>query len=258
MYLEAGRFLIENTMNGWEMSRTQNSQPIRHRRRFHVAISQTIVRWSFRVLMTLAYRIRVHGLENYPDQGRMLVCSNHQSFLDPVILGVICPKPINYLGRKTLFRFAPFGWFLSWNDTIPIDRDASGIGGMKETMRRIKRGESVLMFPEGTRSPDGEFKSIMSGFCVMAKRTKATLMPIGFEGAYQSYSRNMILPRLGRIHAVMGEPIHFDEYGELSDEDLTKMLEARIRECFEAAREHWRKSCWGVESRRRPLEHDLK
>jgi len=204
-------------------------------------MAQGIVRWCARISMTLAYRIRVHGLENFPDHDRLLVCANHQSFLDPVILGVVCPRPINYLGRKTLFRFAAVGWLLSWNDTIAIDRDA-GFGGMKETMRRIKRGESVLMFPEGTRSDDGELKPIKSGFCVMAKRTKATLMPVGFDGAFQAYSRKMILPRPGNIQVVIGKPIPFEEFGELSDAEVTKLLESRIRECFEAARMYWRNS----------------
>lgn len=192
--------------------------------------------------MTLMYRIRVHGLENYPDSDGMLVCSNHQSFLDPLILGVVCPRPVNYLGRKTLFKFPPLGWFLRWNDTISIDREAVGIGGMKETLRRIKRGETVAMFPEGTRCNDGEFHSLMLGFCSVAKRCKATLMPIGFDGAFQSYSRNMKLPRPGRIQAVMGEPIKFEEYADLSDQETADLLESRIRACFNEARQRWTKS----------------
>ena len=190
------------------------------------------------------YRIRVHELENYPEHDGLLVCSNHQSFLDPLVIGVVCPRPVNYLGRKTLFRFPPLGWFLSWNDTIPIDREATGIGGLKETLRRIKRGESVVMFPEGTRTNDGSVKPFMSGFCAVAKRSKATLMPIGFEGAFQAYSREMKFPRPGRIHAVMGKPIPFEEYSDLDDDAITKLLEERVKECFAEAQVHWNRSRW--------------
>ena len=158
------------------------------RRPIHIAFGQGCVRWFFRILLTLMYRIRVHGLENYPKHDGLLVCSNHQSFLDPLILGVVCPRPVNYLGRKTLFKFPPLGWFLKWNDTIAIDREASGIGGLKETLRRIKRGETVVMFPEGTRCSDGEFHKLMLGFCAISRRSKATLMPIGFDGAFQALS----------------------------------------------------------------------
>lgn len=188
------------------------------------------------------YRIRVYGLKNYPEHDGLLVCSNHQSFLDPLILGVICPRPVNYLGRKSLFKFAPIGWFLKWNDTIAIDRDNTGIGGMKETLRRIKRGESVVLFPEGTRTPDGELRPMMSGFCAVAKRSKSTLMPVAFDGAYQAYPRSRKFPLPGRLHAVMGEPIPYEEYGELTDQETTALLESRIRECFGKARQHWLRS----------------
>lgn len=222
----------------------------KRRRPLPIAVCQNVVRWFFRVLMTLTYRIRVYDLANFPSENRLLICSNHQSFLDPLILGVVCPRPINYLARKTLFRFAPMAWFLKWNDTIAIDREATGIGGMKETLRRIKRGESVLMFPEGTRTPDGELHELMSGFCVLAKRSKATLMPIGFDGAFQAYPRQHKLPRAGHIHVVMGQPIRFEEYGSLTDEQVTELLASRIRTSFMAARGHWRRVNGDVEPRR--------
>jgi 1-acyl-sn-glycerol-3-phosphate acyltransferase len=207
-----------------------------------VQFGQAVVRFFFRILFTLFYRIRVHGLENYPAHDGMLVCLNHQSNLDPLIAGVICPRPVNYLGKHSLFTYAPMAWFFGWNDTIAIDREAGGIGGMKETLRRIKRGESVAMFPEGTRCPDGEIHSLKLGFCSVAKRTKSTLMPIGFDGAFQAYPRTQILPRAGRIHAVMGQPIPFEEYESLADQELADLLELRIRECFNEARVRWQAS----------------
>lgn len=212
------------------------------RRPLLIEIGQGVVRWFFRLSLTVLYRIRVHGLEKYPKHDGLLVCSNHQSFLDPLILGVVCPRPVNYLGRKSLFKFSLMSWFLTWNDTIAIDRSATGIGGMKETLRRIKRGESVVMFPEGTRTPDGEFHKLMLGFCAVAKRSRSTLMPIGFDGAFQAYSRDMKFPLPGRIHVVMGEPITYEDYESLTDQETTDLLESRIRICFEEARHRWRHS----------------
>ena len=218
------------------------SQTRKLRRPLLMHVGQIGVRWFFRISLMLFYRIRVHELKNYPDHDGLLVCSNHQSFLDPLILGVVCPRPVNYLGRKSLFKFPPLAWFLHWNDTIAIDREATGIGGMKETLRRIKRGESVVMFPEGTRTENGELNAMMPGFCAVAKRAKATLMPIGFDGAYQAYPRDRKLPKPGRIHVVMGQPISFDEYVSLTDQETTDLLESRIRDCFEKARIHWQSS----------------
>jgi len=214
----------------------------KRRRSLPIAVCQSVVRWFFRLSFTVLYRIRVYGLENYPVEDGMLICSNHQSFFDPLILGMVCPRPVNYLGRKSLFKFAPMGWFMAWNDTIPIDRDSTGIAGMKETIRRLKRGESVVMFPEGTRTPDGEIQSLMPGFTALSRRTKATLQPIGFDGAFQAYPRNRKLPRLGRIHVVMGKPIPFEEYQSLDDQQTSDLLESRIRSCFEQSKVHWRRS----------------
>jgi len=187
----------------------------------------------------ILYRVRVYELKNFPQRDRLLICSNHQSYLDPLILGITCPRPVNYLGRKNLLRFPIFGWFLRFNDAIPIDRDRNALSGIKETLRRLKRGESVVMFPEGTRTTDGEVQSLKLGFCTLARRSKSTLMPIGFDGAYQAYPRGQALPRLGRIHVVMGKPISFEEYHPLTDQEMADLLESRIVECFEKAR-HYR------------------
>lgn len=190
--------------------------------------------------MLLGYRVRTHRLENFPSTGSLLICCNHQSYFDPLVLGITCPRPVNYLGRKSLLRFPIFGWFLRFNDTIPIDRDAHAFSGMKETLRRLKRGESVVMFPEGTRSPDGEFKPLKLGFCALVRRSKSSLMPVGIDGAYQAYPRGQKIPRLGKIHVVFGEPIPFEVYNPLTDQEMADLLEERIRKCFDEARAHWK------------------
>lgn len=214
----------------------------KRRRPLFIEVTQEITRWFVRVLMTLIYSIRVYDLENFPKQDGLLICCNHQSNLDPVIMGVVCPRPVNYLGKKSLFRVPYLAWFLRWHDTIGIDLEGTGIGGMKEMLRRLKRGESVVMFPEGTRTPDGELSPMMPGFCSVAKRAKSTLVPVGFDGAYQAYPRNKKFPGPGRIHVVMGKPILFEEYKSLTDQETTDLLASRIRTCFEKARHHWQRS----------------
>lgn len=216
-----------------------SSDHLQRRRPFAIEIGQHCVRWFFRLLLTLLYRIRVHGLENYPEEERLLICANHQSFLDPIVMGVVCPRPVNYLARQTLFKFKPLAKFLLFNDSIPIDREASGIAGIKETLRRLKRDEAVVMFPEGTRSRDGQLQPLMPGFCLLAKKTKATLMPIGLDGCFQAYAPGQKLPRLGTIHAVMGTPIPYEEYADLTDQETTELLASRIQECFDEARRRW-------------------
>ncbi|QEG22118.1 1-acyl-sn-glycerol-3-phosphate acyltransferase [Mariniblastus fucicola] len=185
----------------------------------------------------LPYRIRIDGMKRYPRTGPMLVCSNHQSNLDPLILGCACPRPVNYLAKKQLFKFPPLGWFLRWNDAIELDREATGLGGIKETLKRLKKKESVVMFPEGTRSRDGELLPIKRGFCTLVKKTKVTIMPVAIDGAWDALPRHSPWPNFGAtINVVFGDPIEPEEYADLSDDELTALLEEKIRECFEKAR----------------------
>ena len=182
------------------------------------------------------FRLRIDGMHRYPRSGPMLVCSNHQSNLDPLILGCACPRPVNYLAKKQLFEFGPLGWFLRWNDAIELDRER-GLGGIKETLKRLKRKESVVMFPEGTRSKDGELQPVKSGFCTLVKKAKVPILPVAIEGAWDALPRHSPVPNFGAtIQVVFGEAIEPAEYSVLSDEELTELLDQKIRECFEKAR----------------------
>lgn len=184
----------------------------------------------------MAFRIRVDGMQLCPKTGPMLLCSNHQSNLDPMILGCACPRPVNYLAKKQLFSFPPLGWFLRWNDAIELDRK-KGLGGIKETLKRLKKKESVVMFPEGTRSKDGELQPVKSGFCTLAKKTKVAILPVAIAGACEVLPPGSLIPNMSAtIQVAFGEAIYPEEYAELSDDALTTLLEVRIRECFEKAR----------------------
>ena len=124
------------------------------------------------MLAVVVFRIRCFGREHVPPSGGGLVMSNHQSNMDPVLVGLATNRRLNYLARETLFAFAPFRWLIKSLDAIAIDREGLGLAGLKETLRRLKRGELVLIFPEGTRTRDGEIAPLKSGFCAVARRIR--------------------------------------------------------------------------------------
>lgn len=177
----------------------------------------------------VGYRIRYWGRENIPRQGGVLVVSNHQSHLDPPLVGAGCPRRMNYLARNTLFRFGPFRWLIRSLDAIPIDLEGVGVTGFKETLRRLKRGEMVLMFPEGTRTRDGRVGPFLPGFSTLAVRTRSAILPVALEGAYQAWPRRHKLPRPAVIHVSYGHPILPSQFGQHSDEQLVREVERRIR-----------------------------
>ena len=184
------------------------------------------------------FQVRHTGVENIPAQGAALVVSNHQSHFDPPLVGMGCRRRMNYLARDTLFRFAPFGWIIHSVDAIPIDRKGVGLSGIKESLRRLKRGELLVVFPEGTRTPDGQIKPFRPGFTALAVRTKAAIVPAAIEGAYAAWPRWRKLPRPGRIHVHYGPPILPEEIASLDERELLAEVQRRVRQCHAEIMRH--------------------
>jgi 1-acyl-sn-glycerol-3-phosphate acyltransferase len=179
----------------------------------------------------LAYRVRHYGRENIPTSGGVLVVSNHQSHFDPPLVGMGVPRRMNYLARDTLFGFAPFRWLIHSLDAIPIDRDGIGLGGIKESLRRLKRGEMVLVFPEGTRTRDGEIGAFRPGFTALASRSGAAILPVAIDGAYAAWPRDQKFPGLGRIRVRYGPPLRPEEIRGRDERELLAEVERRVRAC---------------------------
>ncbi len=189
-----------------------------------------------RIVAVTVFQIRCRGRQFLPRSGGGLVLSNHQSNLDPILIGLGCSRRLNYVARQTLFRFAPLRWLLNSLDTIPIDREGSGFGGLKETLKRLKRGELVLLFPEGTRSPDGEVHAMKPGFCAIAKRSGVPLIPMALDGAFEAWPRHRTIPRRTVVHVEFGESITPADVERMSDDELVREVERRIRLCHESTR----------------------
>ncbi len=119
---------------------------------------------DFLSLVTINIAHHCYGVFWFPTEGRhyldfeggAMLLATHQSVMDPVLVGLIANRRLNYLARKTLFKNAAFGFLIRLLDAIEIDRDRGGLSGLKEMLKRLKRDEAVLMFPEGTRTMDGQ------------------------------------------------------------------------------------------------------
>jgi len=182
------------------------------------------------------FGFRVFGQRNIPARGPVLILANHQSHFDPVLVGMCSRRRMNYLARESLFTFAPLRWLITSLDAIPIDRDGLGMSGVKETLRRLKREEIVLMFPEGTRTPHGEVTRMKPGFAALARRCRAPLLPVGIDGAFHAWPRTRPLPQLGTICVVIGEPLPPETVATLDDRQLVEAVDQRVRTCHARAR----------------------
>jgi 1-acyl-sn-glycerol-3-phosphate acyltransferase len=187
----------------------------------------------------VSFHVRFSGRENIPKEGGVLVVSNHQSHLDPPLIGLGCPRQISPIGRETLFDVPLLGPVMKLLGTIPIDREGMGISGIKESLRRLKHGELVLIFPEGTRSEDGQIAPFKPGFGTLAIRSRAYILPVAIEGAFACWPRSRKLPRLGRIRIHYGEPIPPDQVSRFDDRQLLKEVERRVHDCQAFLRKTW-------------------
>lgn len=167
-------------------------------------------------LFNFGYSLRCVGGKNIPMNGPALLVANHQSFLDPLIVGLSTWRHLRYLGRATLFRSSLFAKLIRSLGCVPIDQDGFARDGITLTLDLLKSGEAVLMFPEGERTPDGEVHDMKPGMRLLLRYAPVPVIPIGIAGAFEAYPRHQKVPGLApiifpssrkRIGIVVGEPI---------------------------------------------------
>ncbi|MDX1964827.1 MAG: lysophospholipid acyltransferase family protein [Pirellulales bacterium] len=175
--------------------------------------------------------LRARGTRKFPATGGVLVLANHQSNADPPLIGCVCPRRMNYLARESLFHHPWFRWLILSLDAIPIDREGLGLEGIKQTMKRLKAGEVVLMFPEGTRTPHGRVQPLKPGFLALVRRTGAAIVPVGLAGLYEAWPRSHSWPSPGWVQIEYGEPLFPQEIQGYDDDTLLAELTRRLTAC---------------------------
>lgn len=187
------------------------------------------------VLLSAFYGLRATGRKNLPKTGPALLISNHLSYLDVFLLGILLPRPLNYVARSTLF-VPGVGAFIRSVGGFPIQRDGLGASGMKETLRRLRNGGIVTLFPEGTRSPDGELGEIKAGIALLASRAKVTVIPAAVAGTFESWSRSQPVPIPHPLRVHFGPPIPPEEVAALEPDAVVALIRDRLLESQRAAR----------------------
>jgi len=134
-----------------------------------------------RTLAVAIFGFRSRFVEPLPKTGPLIVLASHQTFLDPILLGVATDRRLSSLARGSLYRFKPFAALITLLDAIPIDLDASAVKAMKAVIARLKRGGAVTIFPEGARTHDGRPGEFKSGFALIAKRAAAAIVPVKYR-----------------------------------------------------------------------------
>lgn len=185
-----------------------------------------IVWQSIKILAIVFFRIRTYGKRNVPVEGGALLASNHQSYLDPAIIGLVLNKPIYFLARKELYEANKlFGWFLTKLNTIPLERRGFDSTGLRRAIEVLQKGGLLVVFPEGTRTSDGRIGEVKKGIGLLGIRANVPLIPTLIDGAYQSWPRNRKFPiKPEPITVRFDKPIWLGSSEKLSDSDNISIL----------------------------------
>jgi len=189
-----------------------------------------------RTLGVAVFGFRSRFVEPLPKTGPLIVLSSHQTFLDPLLLGLATDRRLSSLARSSLYRFKPFAAVITALDALPIDRESSALKAMKVVIARLKRGAAVTIFPEGSRTTDGQLGEFKSGFALIAKRAAAPIVPVAIVGAFECWPRTRLLPRPGRIRLEFGAILTAAEVAALSEREIFAICTQRIRELDAKAR----------------------
>jgi 1-acyl-sn-glycerol-3-phosphate acyltransferase len=174
-------------------------------------------------------------MSGVPLTGSAIFAANHISFYDPPAIGAQVHRPFNYFARDTLYK----GWFgkaLHKLDTIPVARENADIKSLKAIFKALKNKGAVAIYPEGTRSVDGQLAEPKAGAGMIACKSKATVIPTRIFGTFEAYGRQHKLPSLGgSIHIAYGPPMTVAEIDPGKDHperylEASRRIMARIAE----------------------------
>ncbi len=182
------------------------------------------------VFCAIVFRLRVRGRENVPRGGAYILAGNHQSYLDPVFCGVGLRRRLCYVARDSLYRFKPFAWLIRSLDAIPIGRDKADIAAMKMIIARLQQGEAVCLYPEGTRTHDGGIVAFKAGFGLLCRRSRAAVVPVLVDGAFECWPRQKRFFVPGRVTIWYGPTLAPEEICAMTNEELADRLTATLRQ----------------------------
>jgi 1-acyl-sn-glycerol-3-phosphate acyltransferase len=172
-----------------------------------------VAKTFFRIVFTLYNRLEIRGLDKVPRGVTLIVASNHSSYIDPPLLGGVFPGRLRYLAKESLFRNSIFGFLISALGATSVAREDSQRAGavLKLLLRVLAGGESVLIFPEGTRSSDGKLKPLEGGAAFLSVKSGVPIQPVYILGSSRGWPPHKAFPRPAKVIVSFGSPIYPDQ-----------------------------------------------
>ena len=190
------------------------------------------------------FHLKTRGLENLPDQGPYLICSNHQSYIDPIVMAAALPwrlfRGTFALGTSEIFGAGFMRRLAGWLRVIVLDPDANLVPAMRAGAYGLAQGRILILYPEGERSDDGTPRVFRKGAAILSIHAQAPIIPVAIEGFYEAWPRHQKFPRFNDLQLVFGKPIQPPPANQASEgayEGLTVELKSRVVAMWRGLRE---------------------
>lgn len=162
------------------------------------------------------YRIEKINERNIPSDGAYIVCANHINMLDALAVVSSSKRKVRFICKESMFKNKALGWALKLSDTIPINREKNDIESMKRSLKALKSGEILGVFPEGTRKGMEKNMKAKSGAAFLSLKTGTPVIPVGIQGTFKPFTK---------VKLVFGEPLDFSEYyGKEKDKEILEKV----------------------------------
>ena len=180
------------------------------------------------------YRLKVYGINNFI-KGPAIIASNHVSYYDPPIIAVSSLEEIHFLAKQSLFQGSIFGWIIKKLNALPLSGGPADAASFKKIIKVLKRGEKVILFPEGERSFDGKLGKIMPGTGLFIYLSKCSIIPAYIHGAHEAWKRSAKRPKLfGKIRIVFGSPIYHSNFEGLDKKECIEKVNIELDKSISA------------------------
>lgn len=188
-------------------------------------------------MRALAPRLRISGRHNVPIEGPVLIAPNHLSDADPPLIANAAPRPLWYMGKRELFAMRGIGPIIKFWRTFPVERGEPDRAALRLTEKLLKRGQAVVIFPEGQISPTGEFQSVLPGAVMLALRVGVPIVPAAIinSPAILPYGELLPRPTLAPVRVHFAPPLHFDDLADLPKREQREIAAQRLDEAMRAA-----------------------
>ena len=182
------------------------------------------------IVFRLVFRIRITGARHVPEEGGVIICSNHAHVFDPIFVAIALKRKLRFIGKKELFQNKALAGLFRALGAFPVDREAADISAYKTAIKILQNGEVLLLFSQGTRQKTIDISNNKSGVAFFGIKAKVPIVPVGINSTYRIFSK---------AHIHIGKPILLDKYSgaKLKTELLNEVTEETMRQIIKLAGE---------------------